>query len=198
MAVKNKMNAQARELEKIIPDYSYADEAKALITDEHLCGHLVAELREIKDKLFAIIDVAFEKHPQLSREFRQMRDDVDIFSDEIKVHHPSFRQVPDEFLERIVRHDKDLVDDVQGLMKQLHTIYQTMLGYTPVTVHRDIAVYDTSFSKEIRRSKEEAKRQLVKMVIHFKEREILCNIKRISLEKTYQRLKNELEAQYSG
>jgi hypothetical protein len=171
-------------LEKLIPGYDYSHEDTAHRTDESLCRLLVEQLREAKRTVFNTLETAYELHRDtLLKDFGQLKDDLDIFSDEIKARAFEWdRKKPLEWLERLIDHDYRLVSGLGSLRRDLDTLHKEFLSSKEQA--RDLKKLDTLI-RAIERETEE-------LVVLFKEREAICNIKEAALEKSFERISSRI------
>ncbi len=171
---KSKMNLEFKEIQKQIPDYDYSDNQRAIVTDEKVCDLLVGEIRELKSKMFDIIELFYELQRKENKDFQRMRDDLDIFSDEVKVRYCKFEGLTQEFLEKLIRHDFELITGLQKLNSDMDKLHkQAVKPKKPL-------------------STESLQRQINDLVAVFKEREVICNIKEVSLSRTYKRAQEDI------
>jgi hypothetical protein len=180
--VKSKMSMEVEEIHKSVSDYDYSNKASAVATDEKICNMLVLSLRKAKNKLFDIINYCFETHQDGIMNYMEIiRDDIDIFSDEIKVRYAEWG-LNQEFLEKLIRHDFELLTNLKKLNSMLDYFYKKIL-------ETDLEAERKMFEKK----SGEVKKLIVNLVRTFKAREAICNIREISLEKTFERIKKDLE-----
>jgi len=180
-----------KEMERIIPGYGYGDGPQAQITDEKLCAHLVQALRKAKSRLFDIISFIFESHVEkvLDTEFHKLRDEIDVLSDEIKVHKLKWQPLNRDFLEIIIKHDMSLIHGVAKLNNMLNNITTLITGYRRIN-HK---VFDT---ERITKVLGQVKEQVKVLVRTYKEREAVFNIQKEDLEDAYERIRKEVEQKF--
>lgn len=171
-------------LEKLIPGYDYSHEDCAHATDERLCSLLVEQLREAKRTLFNTLETAYELHREmLLKDFEQLRDDLDIFSDEVKARAFEWdRSKPCEWLERLIDHDYRLISGLGNLRKELDRLHREFLS-------SDENAHDL---RELNALIKTIERKTEDLAVLFKEREAICNIKEASLEKTFDRIRSRI------
>jgi uncharacterized protein YecE (DUF72 family) len=171
-------------LEKLIPGYDYSHEDLAHRTDENLCKLLVEHLREAKRVAFNILQTAFELHrDMLLKDFEKMRDELDIFSDEIKARAFDWdRDKPQEWLERLIDYDYRVVVGLGNLRRNLEGLEKEFLS----------AGQKVQDLKRLDEHVKRVDREIEGLVIMFKEREAVCNIKEASLEKTFDRIRSQI------
>lgn len=171
-------------LEGLVPGYNYSHEDMAHRTDERLCKLLVYNIGEAKKSMFHILQTAFELHRELLlRDFERLRDELDIFSDEIKARAFEWdKNKPQEWMERLIDHDYRIVTGLGRLKADIKALEKAFLasGEAP----RELKRLD-SLIKPIDREIEE-------LVMMFKEREAICNIKDTSLDKTFEAIRSRL------
>lgn len=176
-----------KQLEILIPGYGYGDAHQASLTDEKLCTLLVAALRKSKNRAFDIVSFIFESHVEevLDTKFQRLRDDIDIFSDEVKVRKLAWQPLPRHYLEMIIKRDVTLVHNTAKLNFMLNNVCTLLTGYRRI----DRKVFDV---ERISRVLEKAK-ELVKVLVRaFKEREAIFNIQQEDLEGAYERIRKEI------
>lgn len=171
-------------LEKLIPGYDYSHEGLAHRTDGNLCKLLVEQLREAKRVAFNILQTAFELHRDLLlKDFEKLRDELDIFSDEIKARTFDWdRDKPQEWLERLIDYDYRVVVGLGNLRKTLEGLEKEFLSAGQKV--QDLKKLDVHIKR--------ADREIENLVIMFKEREAVCNIKEAALEKTFDRIRSQI------
>jgi len=173
-----KRSEKVTEIRRVIPAYDYSSEDLAHRTDEKVCEFLVTGLHEAKDTLFNITHTHFELHNDvLSNEFQEIRDSVDVFSDEIKCRHFDWDSCSTEkWLERVIDHDYALILGLLKLTRELEdTVHSMTGGNQDMQAHID-----------------EIKKLVNELVNSFKERDVICNIKDITLERTFQKIRTEI------
>lgn len=166
------------EIRRVIPGYDYSAEDGACRTDECICQLMVNGLHEAKDILFNLTHTEFElQKDALSNAFQEMRDSVDIFSDEIKSRHFDWdRDSTERWLERIVDHDYSLVLGLLRLNRELDDAVEAM----------------KEGNQDMQDRVEALNKDLDELVTSFKERDIICNIREITLERTFQKIQSEM------
>lgn len=186
--VNKKMGIDIKAVGKLIRDYDYSTEDRAEATDVRICSFMIEEIRKAKDKLFHIIQTSYELHEEsLNRYFQGLRDDLDIFSDEIKVRHFEWsRDISDEWLERLIKHDRELVNQTHKLNQELEGVYQVLMDVIKLYPEKT----NPGELKQIRKMIKVLEKAIDKIVLTFKEREVICNIKPLALEKTYQQMQD--------
>jgi hypothetical protein len=185
---KESMSIEIKAISKTIPGYDYSTEARAEATDGKICAFMIEGIREAKDKMFNIIQSAYELHEEsLNKNFEGLRDDLDIFSDEIKIRNFEWgRDLTQEWVERLVRHDYHLIQQLDRLNRELDDLNRLFL--------RIVRLYPNETNPEhlekIRMLLKLLEDAVDHLVLTFKEREVICNLKPISLERTYQQMQD--------
>ena len=178
--------AQAiRELERLIPFYEYSSSDTAMATNDKFCKLILEKLRVSKDILFNIINTCYEMHIGGEfKEFESIRDELDIFLDEIKVLHMRWnRGMSEKWLEKIISHDLNIIKNSDQLAKNLEILFKKIMR----AEKRDSAFWN-GMSKDTTVVEE----QLDGIVRMFKEREALLNLRPLSFEKTYRAARKEI------
>ena len=189
--VKNKMSIEIKAVEKFIPAYDYSSESRAEATDGKICKFMIEEVRKSKDYLFHIIQVAYELHEEsLDKNFQGLRDDLDIFSDEIKVRNFQWsRDLSQAWIEKLIKHDYHLVQQMHKLNKELDDLHKIFLKVVKLYPKKT----DPKQLEQVRKLIKLLEKAVDKIVLTFKEREVICNLKPLALEKTYQQMKDYYE-----
>lgn len=155
--------------------YKYSGQETAARTDEAVCDYFIKKLHEIKNKVFYLTQNSYELHKEdLTKKFDNLRLDVDIFSDEIKMRHSVFKNLNRELLGYLVEHDFHTIEAMSNFNQSLSDAHDKLMASKDINV------------KELRS-------ELANIVILFKERELITNLKRVSLRKSYRRLSKEIE-----
>lgn len=186
--VKNKMSIEIKAVEKFIPAYDYSSESRAEATDGKICKFMIEEVRKSKDYLFHIIQVAYELHEEsLDKNFQGLRDDLDIFSDEIKVRNFEWsRNLSQAWIEKLIKHDYHLVQQMHKLNKELDDLYKIFMKVVKLYPKKT----DPKELEQVRKLIKLLEKAVDKIVLTFKEREVICNLKPLALEKTYQQMQD--------
>lgn len=186
--IETSMSIEIKAIRKFLKDYGYSDDSSAVTTDEKFCNFIIEEIRKAKDTLFHVIQNAYELHEEsLNKHFERLRDDLDIFSDEIKIRHFEWSKgTAQEWMERLVKHDYRLIKNMRVLNEELREVHSVFL--------RVIELYPKKTNPENLKKVKEMINLLDKVVdnivLTFKEREVIINLKPMSLEKTYQRMQD--------
>jgi hypothetical protein len=186
--VNKKMGIDIKAVGKLIRDYDYSTEDRAEATDVKICSFMIEEIRKAKDKLFNIIQTSYELHEgSLNRYFQGLKDDLDIFSDEIKVRHFEWsKDISDEWMERLIKHDHELIGHTHKLNQELEGIYQLVMDVIKLYPERT----NPEELEQVRKMIKVLEKDIDNIVLIFKEREAICNIKPLALEKTYQQMQD--------
>lgn len=173
---KSKMNEEYKEIVKFVRDYEYSDIPTSIRTDEKIIEFFFKKIRESKDKFFGIIQLCYElHHDSTSDNYQRLRDDVDIFSDEVKSRYCQFKNLTQVFVEKLIKHDHDIVHALDKLVSDLDIVHQKIIKDQPVSINIP-----------------ELRKDIARIAILFMEREVVCNMSQVSLEKTYERLQDEI------
>lgn len=176
-----------QELKKIVKSYSYKNLEESKITDEKLCQYFITELSKAKRLVFSISDLCFSL--QIGQEVISktdvMRDEIDIFSDEIKIRHCEWRGMFPEILEKIVKYDLEILIGLKTLLKDLENVVKNIIAQKKP--------YPDKFWQQVNKSFAKIRKRVRDLAIKFKERETLCNIHPITLERTFNKIKQEIE-----
>ncbi len=189
--VKNKMSIEIKVVGKFVPAYDYSTESKAEATDGKICKFMIEEIRKAKDKLFYIIQVAYELHEQtLDKNFQGLKDDLDVFSDEIKIRNFQWsKDLSQAWVEKLIKHDYHLVQEMQKLNQELDDLHKIFLKVVKLYPKKT----DPRQLDQVRKLIKLLEKAIDKIVLTFKEREVICNLKPLALEKTYQQMKDYYE-----
>ncbi len=171
-------------LKKFIPGYDYSTENMAHRTDEIFCSLLVENLRVCKSVMFNILETAFELHRDLLlKDFEGLRDEIDMFSDEIKARAFKWdREKSRKWLEMVVDYDYRILTSLGNLFKGIEGLHKELLSSGKGT--HELRVLDEHTSR--------LKDKLDEIIILFKERDAVCNIKEATLEKTFDSIRSRI------
>lgn len=186
--ISGKMHPKVEALKKAIPGYSYQNRNNSLLTDERLCALFVKSLSDAKKSLYSISDLLFSLHTkeELIPLTTVMRDELDIFSDEVKIRHCEFRDPVPSTLSKIITHDLALLNGLKKMNSNITTLSRGILAETKRKKSRP------DFWKNVRKALLQIRKQIRELVILFKEREALCNIHPITLERTFKAIQQEI------
>jgi hypothetical protein len=193
--VKTRMWARIKEIEKEIPAYDYSETHHMVATDDKVKDIVVDELRKSKKLLFSILEGAYEQQKEgLTTDLHNIRDDIDIFLDEVKVKHEIKwpERIPEEFLEKIVIHDLEILRAIPKLNGELDEIHKQILGMEkPGT-----SLFDREQLDKLNARTQSVKNQAADIMKLFKERELLLNLKHVHREHEYEELRGGAETTY--
>jgi hypothetical protein len=191
---KTKMWARVKEIEKLIPSYEYSGPHHVSHTDDMVKDIIVGELRASKKLLFNILETAYEQQKEgMIKDLHKIRDDIDIFLDEVKIRHPIKwpESIPQEFLEKIVIHDSEIIREIPKLNSRLEEVGKMLLD---IEKERAGAVpFDREQTAKLHSRISEVKKLADELVKLFKEREMLINLKHIRHEREYEDVRREME-----
>jgi hypothetical protein len=178
-----------REIKQFIKDYDYSDPEKSKKTDSAICSFFLEQLSQAENIIHDIIDLAFElqKENELTEILEKIRDEIDIFSDEIQARFCEWKNVPKEYLKKIVLRDSYLIIGVQQLTKNLEMLRSE---YLKLQKEKSAFEYEKELKKLLLQTKE-IEKQIDNLAVLFKEREGLCNIKPISLKRTFDKIRED-------
>jgi hypothetical protein len=189
--VKTKMWARIKEIEKSIPSYDYSEKHHIISTDEKMTDLIHDELRKSKKLLFNILENSYEQQKEgLATDLQKIRDDLDIFLDGVKIKHVKWPEtIPEEFLEKIVIHDSEILREIPKLNSELEDIERQILGMEkPGT-----SLFDRELLDKLNARTLDIKNKVSELVRLFKERELLLNLKHVHREHEYDELRGGME-----
>jgi hypothetical protein len=193
--VKTKMWARIKEIEKEIPAYDYSEMHRMIATDDRMKDILLDELRKSKKLLFNILEVAYEQQKEgLTADLHNIRDDIDIFLDEVKVKHEIKwpEKIPEEFLEKIVAHDSEILRAIPKLNGELEEVQRQIL----VMEKPGTSFFDREQLGNLNERTRSVKTHTLEIVKLFKERELLLNLKHVRREHDYEELRSGAETTF--
>ena len=175
-----------KEIKQFIKNYEYSDPEKSKKTDEAVCSFFLEHLNQAKNIIHDIICLAFslQKENELTEILDDMEDEIEIFSDEIQARVCHWKDVPKEYLKKIILRDSFLIIGVQQLVKNLELLKEE---YLKLQREKSKFEYDKGIEKLIEKTKE-IEKQIDNLVILFKEREGLCNVKPIDLKRVFEKI----------
>ena len=178
-----------RSLQHLIKWYSYQSKHDCELTDEKIAAHLVKELSLFKRHLYSISDMCFSLHvgDNLMRPLQMMRDEVDIFSDEIKIRHCEWDDIPANFLRKMIRTDHALFQGLEVLLADIDALFRSILA-----ANKKKEKPSPAFWNRTRKQLLGVRNTMKELVILFKEREAICNINPITLKRTFQQIQREI------
>ncbi|MCX6814989.1 MAG: hypothetical protein NTY20_05060 [Candidatus Aenigmarchaeota archaeon] len=192
--VKTKMWARIKEIEKLIPSYDYSEKHYMISTDEKMTDLVHDELRKSKKILFNIIENSYEQQKEgLTTDLQKIRDDIDIFLDGVKIKHVKWPEtIPEEFLEKIVIHDSELLREIPRLNSELEEIEKQLL----VMEKPGTSLFDREQLDKLNARTLAIKNRVAELVRLFKERELLLNLKHVHREHEYEELREGMETKF--
>jgi hypothetical protein len=185
-----KKSSVVKFIENLIPVYDYSEKSRAEVTDEKFCELLTGIIREMKDMLFNIIHTGFESHRQiLEKDFVKIRDELDIFSDEIKARHFVWdRGISQEWMEKLISYDFEIIRETEKMRHHLNEVFSKFLRAD----RPGSRTFDEDKWKEIKKTTDLLYGMAENMAILFKERDTVANIKKISLDKTFDSIRKRI------
>ena len=188
---KTKHLSKFKELRKLIPGYEYSDSHRAELTDGKLSLLILEELRKCKNTLFDIVEISYELQlDKLTKGVQKIRDELDIFADEIKVRYFEWKSPPEFFLEKIIEHDHGLVKGGEKFRETLDSIRKLIMKMEKPGG----SLFDKKQLELLERKTREAEQQLDSLVRLYKERESIFKIKSISIMRTFRKLREEIKS----
>jgi hypothetical protein len=180
--VKAKMWARIKEIEKSIPNYDYSERHHMMATDERMTDIIHDELRKSKKTLFSILEASYERHREpVVKDLKKMRDEIDTFLDGVKIKHVKWPgSIPEDFLEKIVVRDSEILRELPRLNSELEEIIKLLLG---------MESQDMPEGEQLDRLNArtmEAKGRVESLVSAFREREMLLNLKQVRSGRDYE------------
>ncbi|MEM5798157.1 MAG: hypothetical protein QXP39_03145 [Candidatus Aenigmatarchaeota archaeon] len=178
-----------------IPNYGYRTTAQAHATDENICAFLIQSLRETKKVLFRTIHMLYEMQLEgkINQQLQGLWDAVDVFSDEIKIRVCRWRPLPDIWIAKLEAKDKQLIDVIKKINRDVNDIFNFILNGLKKDhrVKTQPILYE-GFWDECRKRISVIEGELEEAVRLFKERDAICNLKPLSLQKTYELIKTKI------
>ncbi len=186
--IETSMSIEVKAIRKRLRGYSYIDDSTSAATDDKFCNYIIEQIRQAKDTLFHIIQNAYELHEEsLDKYFQGLRDDLDIFSDEIKIRSLEWsKNFSQEWMRRLVKHDYNLVNNMDKLnndLRDTHSLFLKVIQLYPKKT-------DPNQLARIRKLIKLLEKAIDEIVLTFKEREVICNLKPMALEKTYSQMQD--------
>jgi hypothetical protein len=186
---------EARSMEKSIRGYSYEYKELALVTDDKVCHLFVNGISDVKNSIFQIIDLLYEleKKEPISKELQRLKDELDIFSDEVKARHCDWKDLNEKWTVKLVEHDHSLLSGLDKLNNDMQKLFKRV-----VTDRSLLSPDDKSQAmlwSEIKKQIPSLEKQVDELVRLFKEREGICNLRPLSLQKTYEKVKQRIDRQ---
>ncbi len=186
---KAKMWARIKEIEKSIPSYDYSEKHRIIATDERITDIMHDELRKSKKVLFSILETSYERQREsLTTDLKKIRDEIDVFLDGVKVKHVRWPDsIPEDFLEKIVVHDSEILRELPRLNSELGEIRKLLLGMDG----QDLS--DREQLAKLNNKIMELKGRVNGLVQLFREREFLLNLKNVHTEREYEESRHGME-----
>ena len=185
-SVQRDLSSLVADLSGALKTYAYTEDA-AKATDEQLAGWLMAQLRAAKHRLLPAMDRAFALagrtaapgYHQFEHAATLLRDDLDIFSDEVKLRSFSWSSLEPDWLKMLVRKDHELLQGARKLVAAVERL-DADLGKADAAV----LAADPGFWPALAAPVGKARQQLSELVRTFKERDNICNLKKFEFSKT--------------
>jgi len=186
---------ETKKMEKLIQGYSYATKQLAVITDENVCQNIVKGIRQAKVSLFNVIELLFEieKEEPLSKSIQILKDELDIFSDEVKARYCDWKEQNTKWMIRLIKHDHEIVSGIASLNIILQNMYEELLRGRSLLSENELE--QGRLWAKLKKQLPEIEERVDKLVTLFKEREGICNLKPMSLEKTFKSIQEKISKQ---
>ncbi len=177
-------------LKGIIEGYDYSEPSKMEVTDEKFCEHVTSLVRRCKEIIFNIIQSGFEMQKQsLEKDLVKIMAELDIFSDEIKMRvFECDRVISQKWLEKLVSYDYHIIKGMEEINRDAENLLRMFVRAEAPSSK----FFDEYEWRKMKKIVEDLFRRIEEMAVMFKEREAICNIRQISLEKTFEAIKNRL------
>mgnify|MGYP001619152457 CR=1 FL=1 len=114
---------------------------------------------------------------------------MDILSDEIQARYCSWRPLTPELVRDLIRKDLKILKGVKKLDSDLDKLFRGILEELNKSPSKHLWEKISTILNKLRFN-------LRELVILFKEREALCNLKPISLEKTFKMIQKEIREKF--
>ncbi len=188
-----KMHDFVKELSGMVREYSYEDGQTSMVTDEKVCNLLLKEMRRAKQLLFFLEETLYSLQMDDGRtddNLSLLKTESDIFVDEVRMRYCEWKGMDQTLLEKLVAHDYKLITEARGLNGLLESANEKSMQLKNLrigqkTVNREIW-------EAIRKDISGAEERIDRIVRTFKERESICNIKPLSLERTLEAEKERI------
>lgn len=182
--------AKVQEIEAIIEKYGYGDTGHAAFSDEKIKLYITRNLRHAKAKLRDLISLVFQfQADMMDDKLKALHDDIDHFSDSVKVSPFKWKELPFNLLEHLIDRDYFIIKGVDRLMTFLENLEKGILSFEEA----DHKVFDT---KAIDETVEGIRKQLRELTILFKEREALFQLEGRELETVFREVREEIAKKY--
>ena len=173
-----------KSISRLIPGYDYSGEESAHRTDDEFCRVMIENMRLAKGDMFNVLNTAFELHKDLLlKDFEAVRDEIDVFSDEIKARVFSWdRTKSRKWLGMLVDRDYRILNSVNTLLKDIKALHKDLLSSTKRV--EDMKVLDSKTAN--------LKKALDDIIFMYKEREAICNIRDASIQEDFEEIQSEI------
>ena len=187
--------SEAGPMEKLIRGYSYSEKDKAIRTDEKVCHHFVNGIREAKGILFNIIELLYEleKKEPLSAHLQKLKDELDIFSDEVKARYCEWKGLNVKWTVELVKHDHDLITGLEVLNMRLRRLNKEVLDDKALLSGDQDA--ENRLWEHVKGQFPAIEERIDSLATLFKEREGICNLRPLALDKTFDFIQKRIEKQ---
>ena len=174
-----------KSLDRLIPGYSYSEPDFAHKTDEIFCSVIVENIRTAKAVMFNVLETAYELHRELLlKDFEKFRDEMDMFSDEVKARAFKWDSSKDKnWVGRVIDYDYRILTGLGNIMTGVRELEKAFLK-SKGTVKE---------TKGLENQTRQLKAILDKLVIMFRERDVVCNISNEALEETFDEKRTEIK-----
>lgn len=173
-------------MKKLMPIYSYKDERSAVLTDKKFCIKLRDELSRSKGHFSDAVDWLYRANIE-DRHFERLKDDFDILLDEIEVKHNIWdERIPQEFLEKIMEYDWDLMQKTWALENDLKSLIQDLYKATKQKI------IDKESMDKIKISMDVINEKVDDITIMFKEREAAFDITKTGFRDSFQKIRERI------
>ncbi len=191
--VRTALRFNVRKMEEHIPFYSYSEESKALRTDEKFSSLILNELRKSKKKLFDLLDTAYEmQRENLTKDLHSLRDDIDIFLDELKARRLRWdNELSTRTIKEVVKLDVEILNNTILLEKEID-----LLRHALASAKKTRAGFLEKDMQNIERGKEITKKIARNLVVAFKQRDAILNLEKESDSMVIEHLKKQIERKY--
>jgi hypothetical protein len=191
--VRDALRSRVRRMEEHIPAYDYSEEHRALRTDEKVVALILRELRKSKGKLFDLLDTSYEmQRESLTKDLHSMRDDIDIFLDELKVRRIKWdREMSTQTAKDIVKLDVEILNNTLLLEKEIEGLKKALLS-----AKKTAGGFPENYLEGIEKRKAQAKKVARALVVAFKLRDALFGLERKTDSILVDQLRKEIEGKY--
>ena len=181
-------------LSKMLKVYSYRNPESCTVTDENLFRFLTGGLSAAKNTLHHASDLLFSLQlgEGLLDAIHDVRNAIDILSDEMKASHIEWRQLPRQFLVRIIRQDNALVEKASQLNADCESLLSSILRQTKAGKRAGRYLIGRDFWDSVRAALRKLEGEVEELRILFREREALCNLHTLTLERSFRQIQKEI------